>query len=520
MSGAIRPKMIITFDIIVKIPCVLEFAFDIYVKINNKENLILPVSGNVLEPKILISPKNIYMPRIPCNLITYVPVTFQNLSTLRSVVEVLDTGDENVFKVYIAVGYEKQRILKFCVDAGQSKTVYIRVHDNFRREYEMYIPFKINGLLGPPDNRSSSTELRHYIAEHEEQYKNNVKVKLKSLNKDISFCRIIGVITVPWIQISVEEFEMDYEPNGNNTIEFTITNISKYYLHVAILTAKLMPNFSLNLLHKENDMISDTHIKFDLDRGSDAQLSVRFHPKGRGKHVATALLYLDKQMTIPYYNLTFKGRKQTPVMTPSTYRIIFPPCKVGTSIRRTFTVKLEEESTVDKFYFVSKEEHSVTTNISSCETINNSQTNHTVVTVEVIIFCETQSFKNFILSFCHECGSGCDIELSFCFTHCPLTLHSNFLVSPEDHPYPYYPLETQRDLYEYMNTCVDFLEKWMFQQGFRRDLYPVIPDTFHAISSSLTGGGGGTKTKGINVSFLNFIKRAAGPLMKHIRKVT
>ncbi|XP_063529249.1 uncharacterized protein LOC134740637 [Cydia strobilella] len=522
MSGAIRPKMIITFEIIVQIPCVLEFAFDIYVKINNKENLILPVSGNVLEPKILISPKNIYMARIPCNMVTYVPVTFQNLSTLRSVIEVIDTGDDNIFNVYIAVGYEKQRIFKFCVEAGQSRTVFIRVYDVFRREYEMYIPFKINELLGPPDHRSSSTELRHYIGEHEEQYKNNSKVKLKSLNKDISFCRIIGVITVPWIQISVDEFEMDYRPNGNNIMEFTITNISKYYLYVAILTSKLVPNFSLNLQKADNSIITDTHIKFELDRGRDAQLSVKFHPKGRGKHVATAFLYLDKQMTIPYYNLTFIGRKQTPIMTPSTYRIIFPPCQVRTSIRRTFTVILEEESTLDRFYFVSKEESIVTTNFISCEIINNSQKNHTVVTVEVIIFSENQSFKNVILSFCHECGSGCDIELSFCFTYCPLTLHSNFLVHPEDHPYPYFPLDTQRDLYEYMNTCVDFLEKWMFQQGFRRDLYPVIPDTFHAISSSLTGAGagGGTKTKGINVSFLNFIRRAAGPLMKHIHKVS
>ncbi|XP_063617555.1 uncharacterized protein LOC134790627 [Cydia splendana] len=518
MSGAIRPKMIITFEIIVQIACVLEFAFDISVKINNKEILILPVSGNVLEPKIIISPKNVYLARIPCNMVTYVPIIFQNLGTLQSVIEVIDTGDDNIFKVYIAVGNEKQRIFKFCVEAGQSRTVFIRVYDVFRREYEMYLPFKINGLLGPPDHRASSTELRHYIGEHEEQYENNSKVKLKSLNKDISFCRIIGVITVPWIQISVDEFEMDYEPNGNNTIEFTITNISKYYLYVAILATKLAPSFSLNLQKSDNSIITDTHIKFELDRGRDAQLSVKFHPKGRGKHVATALLYLDKQMTIPYYNLTFIGRKQTPIMTPSTYRIIFPPCQVRTSIRRTFTVMLEEESTLDRFYFVSKEESSVTTNFISCEIINNSQEIHTVVTVEVIIFSENQSFKDFILSVCHECGSGCDIELSFCFTYCPLTLHSNFLVQPEDHPYPYFPLDTQRDLYEYMNICVDFLEKWMFQQGFRRDLYPVIPDTFHAISSSLTAAG--TKTKGMNVSFLCFIRRAAGPLMKHIHKVS
>lgn len=168
MSGTIRPKTLMTFEIKVKISCVLEFSFDIYVKINNKENVILPVSGNVVEPKILIHPKNIYMSRVPCYMITYVPVTFQNLTPLRSVIEVLDTGDDNIFNVYILVGNEKQRVFEFNVEGGQTKTVFIKVYDIFRREYEMYVPFKINGLLGPPNENSWSTELHHYIGEYEQ----------------------------------------------------------------------------------------------------------------------------------------------------------------------------------------------------------------------------------------------------------------------------------------------------------------------------------------------------------------
>lgn len=168
MSGIIRPKIVMTLDIIVKISCILEFAFDVYVKINNKENVVLPISGNVVEPKLIIHPKNIYMARIPCGMITYVPVTFQNLSSLRVTVEVIDTGDENIFNVYIPNGNEKQRVLEFNVDGGQNKTVYIKVFDIFRREYEMYIPFKVNGLLGPPNNDSWSTELQHYIGHYEQ----------------------------------------------------------------------------------------------------------------------------------------------------------------------------------------------------------------------------------------------------------------------------------------------------------------------------------------------------------------
>lgn len=168
MSGTIRPKMIMTFDLIIKISYVMEFDFDICVKINNKENVMLPITGNVVEPKILIHPKNIYMARIPCYMVSYVPITFQNLGLVRTEVEVLDTDDENIFDVYIAIGNEKQRIFEFIVEPGQSKIVYIKVQDIFRREYEIYIPFKINGLLGPPDGNALSTELEYYIGKYEQ----------------------------------------------------------------------------------------------------------------------------------------------------------------------------------------------------------------------------------------------------------------------------------------------------------------------------------------------------------------
>lgn len=168
MSGTIRQKTVQTLIIIVKIPCVMEFAIDIFVRINNKENVTMAISGNVIEPKVTIHPKIIYMSRIPCYLITYVPITFQNFGSVRSDVQVLDTGDDNMFNIYVAHGNEKQRITEFSLQAGHSKVVYIKVCDIFRREYEMYIPFKINGLLGPPNENNWSTEFHYYVGEYEQ----------------------------------------------------------------------------------------------------------------------------------------------------------------------------------------------------------------------------------------------------------------------------------------------------------------------------------------------------------------
>ncbi|XP_075991628.1 cilia- and flagella-associated protein 47-like [Anticarsia gemmatalis] len=522
MCGTIRPKMIMTFDIIVKIPCVLEFSFDIYVKINNKEVVVLPISGAVAEPKVMIQPRNIYMPRIPCHMITYVPVTFQNLSTLKTEVEVLDTGDDNIFDVYIAQGNDKQRVFEFTVEGGQSKTVFIKVCDIFRREYEMYIPFKINGLLGPPDEKEAlSTELQYYIGDFEQSYENNPKVKVKSVNKDICYCRIVGVITVPWLMFSVDKFEFDYKPHTSNTIEFTISNISKYYLYVTILCLKLAPNFSLDLRTEDHQsIINEANIKFELDRGQEAAFSVQFHPKGHGKFVATATLFLDKHLTIPYSNLTFFGKRVSPAMTPSAYRVVFPACNVGTTITRTITIDYEAESNLDLFSCACKEIPQLSIKFVDYEVKGENCDIHTIVTVQLTIFSQTPCKGNVLLNFIHGLESFCDVEVEYCITHCPLTLHANLFVSPEDNPYPYYPSDTNTELYEYLEKCSAFLEKWMFQQGFRRDLYPVIPDTFHAISSAVSSQAGAKSGKGINVSYLNFVRRIAGPLMKHVRKVS
>ncbi|VVD01792.1 unnamed protein product [Leptidea sinapis] len=519
MAGTIRPKMIVNFQISVKIPCILEFAFDIFVKINNKENVILPVSGNVVEPKIILHPKNIYLSRIPCNMITYIPVVFQNISTLKTNVEVLNMGDDNIFNVYIAVGNERQRIYNFVVEAGQSKTVLIKVYDTFRREYEMYIPFKINDLLGPPSSVSSSTELQYYIGEHEKLYENNPKAKVKPLNKDITYCRITGVITVPWVEFSVDSFEIEYFPNHSNLIEFTMTNISKYFLHVTILTTKLAPHFSLDLSLEENHTVSnDSQLKFELDRGMRAAFVLRFHPKSHGKFTSIAPLYLDKQMTIPYYNLTFTGKRQTPLMFPSPSRLIYAPAYPNQEITQTLTLKLELLSSIEDFSYSTKEEANISVNFTGTKILTVDDITYTLLHVNVKVCSNEPCSRNITLSFSHCCGSYSDVEVSFTFTYCPLTLHSRLYVSPEENPYPFYPLKEQKEFYEYMETCTIFLEKWMFQQGFRRDLFPVIPDTFHAISSSISSQAG-TKSKGINVSYLNFIKRIAGPLMKHIRKV-
>ncbi|XP_026726969.1 uncharacterized protein LOC113493273 [Trichoplusia ni] len=522
MSGTIRPKSIIFFDIIAKISCVMEFSFDILVRINNKEIVVLPISGNVVEPKVFIHPKNIHMSRLPCYMTTYVPVTFHNSGTVKAEVDVLDTGDDNIFNVYVANGNEKQRILNFVIEGGQTKVVFIKIYDTFRREYEMYIPFRVNGLLGPPNRSSVSTELHYYIAEYEKLYENNAKVKIKTVNKDISYCHIVGVITLPWIEFSVDKFEIDFSQHGKKNIEFNMKNISKYYLYVTVVTSKLSPNFTLELNEVEESevIITETNIKFELNKKKAASFNLIFHPKGYGKFVSTAILFLDENTSVPYYNLTFVGKNEIPRMTPSTYRVVFPPCQIGVEITRVITIDLDIKSDLDSFSCFTKEESNLVVEFLDYNLAEKEDKIHTFITVTIKICCQVPYIGNELLHFSHASGSACDVEVNYCATYCQLTLHADVFVKPEDNPYPYYPLSNQTNFYEYMESSTAFLERWMFQQGFRRDLNPILPDTFHAISPTLSTFSSTIKTRGINVSYLNFVRRIAGPLMKHVRKIS
>lgn len=346
-------------------------------------------------------------------------------------------------------------------------------------------------------------------------------MRLKAVNKDISYCHITGVITVPWITFSIDKFEIEYIPHEDNTLIFTMTNVSKYYLYITILTSKLSPNYTLNLQTDESEsLINESNIKLELNCKQEATFCLKFHPKGHGKFVSTALLYLDKNMTIPYYNLTFVGKRRTPMITPSTYRVIFPPCYVGTELTRVISMKIEAISDLDSFNCVSREEPNLFAKFLNYEVVQVLDEYHTIITVDIRISCANPHSRILNLIFYHECGSSCDVEIIFCFTYCPITLHANSVVKPVDNPYPYFPLPSQTEFYEYMEICSTFIEKWMFLQGFHRDLYPMIPDTFHAISSAISSQTSGTKPKGINTSYLNFIKRVAGPLMKHIHKAS
>ncbi|KAL4708064.1 hypothetical protein ACJJTC_009843 [Scirpophaga incertulas] len=520
MSGILRPKMVIAFNISVKISCILEFAFDVVIKINNRENVILPVSGSVTEPKLLIQPKHIYLTRIPCNMITYVPVTIHNISTLKAFVEVIDTGNDNIFNVYIDQGNKKIKLDKFQLDSSESKTVFIKIFDTFRREYDMYIPFKINGLLGPPGPHSTSIDLLNYTSRYMISYENNPKVKLLNMNKDIPYCRVVGVITVPWIQISVEKYEIDFKPDSNNDIEFSIGNVSKYYLFVTIIITSLTPNFTLTMCTAEiHSIVTESNIKFELDLHQEIKFILKFHPKETGEIVTTALLYLDKNLSTPYYNLTFVGKNHTPVLSANTHRIIFPPCIVGHQMFRILKLQYEDKSNEKSFSYTMEEIPGLFVQFTEFKHLQHGGNYRTVVEVELKVCCQEVYSSNSILTFHHESGSYCDVDVSFCSTYCPLTLHTSTVISYIANPYPFYPRPDQLELFNYMEKSTNFIEKWLYYQGFRRDLYPIIPDTFHLLSTAITSPPSTTKSKGINVSYLNFIKRISGPLMKHIRKL-
>lgn len=352
-------------------------------------------------------------------------------------------------------------------------------------------------------------------------YENNSKVKIRSVNKEISFCRVIGVISLPQLKFSIENYEIHYSQDSNNSIEFTMSNVSKVNLLITVALSKLLPHFSLILLSEEHLLnTSDNQIKFELLPTKGAEFCLRFHPKSHGKFVSTALLYLNENINLPYYNLTFIGINKKPIITSKTFRIIFPSCYVGTETWKIFTLSIDKEIDLDSFSFLSSEPNFVTVKALSLNVLEDElKRKYTLIKGKITVSSKEPIATTSLVSFKHSSGSNYDIEVKFCFTYCPLTLHVQSIVQIENNPYPFYPVNTQSDVFNYMEQCSEFLEKWMFYQGFRKELYPKIPDSLNALSTAMSSQGI-EKSKGINVSYLNFVRRIVGPLMKHIHRIT
>lgn len=350
-------------------------------------------------------------------------------------------------------------------------------------------------------------------------YENNTKVKIKHINKDICYCRIIGVITLQWIHFSQETFEFTYNPKVDNIIEFSMTNISKYDLPVTIIISKLSPNFKLTLINEEFSVVTETSLKIDFFKKSKVTFKLKFTPKTTGRFTSVAILYLDKNLSIPYYNLTFIGKRETPIMKSNITRIVFPPSRVDTKLSRFVDVTFNDIATLEKFSHDLSDEN-ITVTFESFVTMEITTGIQTIITIKICLFSKEPHIGKTTLRIIHESGTSCEILLCYCFTKCPITLHRNIFVDFNEDPYPYYPNKEQKHLYDYMNQCTDFLEKWMFQQGFRKEFYPMIPESLNILSSAMQSQQSGGKAKGINVSYFNFIRRIAGPLMKYIRKIS
>lgn len=164
LSGMMSPKSIANMTIEARLCCVMSFQTEIQIKINNENTITLPINGNVVEPKIVIHPKQIIMPRIPSYMINYTQVTIQNIGSIRSLINVINN---DTFKVFIGNEFNKVKETFFYIEAGQSKTLYIQIYHESRRQYNDYIPVQINELLGPPNKDPKSTEFQYYTKPHE-----------------------------------------------------------------------------------------------------------------------------------------------------------------------------------------------------------------------------------------------------------------------------------------------------------------------------------------------------------------
>ncbi|GBP48202.1 hypothetical protein EVAR_27589_1 [Eumeta japonica] len=266
-----------------------------------------------------------------------------------------------------------------------------------------------------------------------------------------------------------------------------MVNVWKELLPVTIITSNLGPFFRLNLLTESLEpLVDDDEIKFDLKPSVEAMFRLTLRPNN------------DKISTCS--------------LASNTYRIIFPPALLNSKLSHTINLSIDEEVSMNGIFTHCKDENCITINF--LEENFDKKLCKTTFTVEIEVCSEKKGSNHSIITFHHCEYTNCEIEVDYCFTSCPLTLHANPLIDPNDNPYPYFPTEENDEFFNYMTATLTFLEKWMFEEGFKKELYPTFPCTFYATASVLKDQNKGSKKKRNAVSYINFISRLAGPLFE------
>ncbi|XP_015836067.2 cilia- and flagella-associated protein 47 [Tribolium castaneum] len=543
------------FIITVHINAVVEFSTEIVFLVGEREEVAIAFKGSVDFPKFSFKPDIMYFRKIAPFGFDTLAFVVRNLSKTTNYV----TFPCDEFPEFTVTDNEDEHfphIDKIVLQPSQGKVFYLHFHPYYISTYSLFLPFKINDILGPVNINSNATASTNYfLRELTTKYENNYSINiLTRYPKALPLVRLTAsaiekTLEFSSLNINFVYFDEDHYNNVTST-DFEITNTSDDVAAVCIRLDDLDYPFSLQPKGNPNVEYYGISYKIVLEPGEKAAFSAQFSPSDLGEYVVKLPLFLRHYFDDKIFNyLTLRGVYDTPTITPSLACIDFEPVPV--KLASEFRLKLHMNNHFENCEVISDTE--VIGLHAMFEKGRRPEKGESVLPVSLVYECTKDSCFNSKLAFYCTCNARCEVTVTGVTENNLLTTHayshmlkesgstdgsSNFLYSHKSStpylrpeyidmltnknttPYPLFPSDDDKSDYaEYMRKLRKTLENWLFTQVFYSKCYYKIPEGFSDFCKAdpdrkKVRFGGIKKSKTVELPLLQLIANVCGQGIK------
>ncbi|XP_076271416.1 uncharacterized protein LOC143203166 [Rhynchophorus ferrugineus] len=353
---------------------------------------------------------------------------------------------------------------------NEKKELILEFHPREPVAYCIYLPYILNGILGPPElNRPTSIKCSEYLSASEDLQ--SCKRREVNVTSKLNTLKILCAAGKNWISFSTLIIEFFRHEEHVKTM--SIINRTENELEV-MLKIDDIKTYMISVNERDYYITKD-FLKVTMKAEESMTLTVEFSPENYGVYTEQVPIYVTNySAAIPYNYLKLVGNNTRPILTIDKTIIYFPPVKLRTQIQETITVEMTDHECGGSTLQTHNEENYVSIRFNELKQLSESTTQ---VSFKITFLALEECRVECLISISCSCDAHASVLVNCCASS---SIVINFLSDPailQYSTYPYYPEDKDKSPYAAtMFSIKSLLERWLFGQGFLFQNHYAIPD--------------------------------------------
>lgn len=357
------------------------------------------------------------------------------------------------------------------LEPGEVKSLYLEFQPTEPIIYSLFVPYILNGLIGPPRLNSPKSLSSSTYYQYSLQSSNFPK---KIITETLPVLRARCISGTPWIKFSSLNIEFQSSEEENT---FTITNSFNCDANITLQINHLSEEFIMIPEENQDIVKAEKVLKLCLEPQQKFSFLIKFQPKEFGKYYGVVPIRIDLlTRREPFNCLSLRGWYPQPTIKSSLKILCFQTVPLNVQLKRTVSLLFSHHKAHCSFQIK-----------STCECFKTSHRNKIVMspnqfTCDLVIVFSPKREDNYLseLTVSCSCNSHEFVQIRGCASYANILLYKSPLteipVSVSGKPFPYY-LQGYDKLTVPVDTVIKHLENWLYTQGFFGQYQYMIPYT-------------------------------------------